>query len=204
MNVVTRLETVNTRTKVYINGEIAFMLYKGELKKFHITEGEVIKKETFGELMSLLYNRAKERALYLLDQSYKTEKEIRDKLKSGFYPEGIIEKVIAFLKEYNLINDLRYAGMYIDYKKQSKSKKQIVQDLYKKGISKDILDIAFEESGFSDMDSLEQLIKKRSHKYDFDDYKSVSKLYQYLVGKGYQYSDVKSAIQKYSKSIDLD
>lgn len=204
MKKVTKLETVNTKIKVYINGEVSFMLYKGEIRKFNILEGNEISEETFGELMSLLYNRAKQRALYLLDKSYKTEKEIYDKLKSGSYPEIIIEKVISFLCEYDLINDLRYSVMYVDFKKNSKSKKQIIQDLYKKGISKEIMDLAFEENDFSDEISLEKLVKKRVNKYDLSDYKSVSKLYQYLVAKGYNYSDVKTAISKHTNSIYLD
>ena len=152
--------------------------------------------------MSLLYNRAKERALYILDNSYKTEKEIVDKLKSSCYPEFIIEKVICFLKEYNLVNDLRYAIMYVDFKKNNKSRKQINQELYKKGISKEIINNAFEENGFSDENSLEKLIEKRINRYDVNDYKSISKLYQYLISKGYNYCDVRTAISKYTSVID--
>lgn len=204
MKKITRLEAVGTKIKVYINSEVAFMLYKSEIRKFNISEGNEISEETFGELMSLLYNRAKERALYLLDKSYKTEKEIRDKLKNGYYPEIIIDKVISFLREYNMVNDLRYAIMYVDFKKSSKSKKQIIQDLYKKGITKEVMELAFEENEFSDENSLEKLVKKRINKYDLDDYKSVSKLYQYLVGKGYNYSDVKDVISRYTNTMDLD
>lgn len=204
MNIVTKLETINSRIKVYINGEVAFVLYKGEIRKYKISEGNEISEETLGELMSLLYNRAKERALYILDKSYKTEREISDKLKSGFYPDIIIEKVMSFLKEYDLVNDLRYAVMYVEFKKSSKSKKQIIQELYRKGISKDIIDTAFEENDFSDTESLNKLIEKRIKKYDVNDFKSISKLYQYLVGKGYNYNDVKSAIARYTTTFNLD
>lgn len=204
MNIVTKLESFNSRIKVYINGEVAFVLYKGEIRKYNISEGKEISEETLGEMMSLLYNRAKERALYILDKSYKTEKEIVDKLKVGFYPEIIIKKVISFLKEHDLLNDLRYAIMYVDYKRSSKSKKQINQELHRKGIQKDIIDLAFKENEFSDSDSLDKLVEKRIKRYDIDDYKSISKLYQYLIGKGYNYSDVKAAISKYTTVIDFE
>ena len=204
MKIVSKLEAVNSRIKVYINGEVAFVLYKGEIRKFNISEGQEIGEEAFGELMSLLYNRAKERALYLLDKSYKTEKEIYDKLKSGFYPELIVQKVIGLFKEHDLINDLRYSVMYIDYKKNTKSKKQIIQELYRKGISKEIISTAFKENDFSERDSLDKLVEKRISKYDINDYKSINKLYQYLISKGYNYSDVKAAISRYTTTIDFN
>ena len=59
------------------------------------------------------------------------------------YPDNIIYKVVEYLEEYNLINDKRYAMLYLDYKKSVYSKRKIIQDLYTKGISKELIDEAF-------------------------------------------------------------
>lgn len=197
MITITKLESYKSRIKVYIDEQIAFVLYKSEIHKYNLSVGMVISEETLEELMSLLYNRGKERALYILDKSYKTEKEITDKLQEGFYPESVIKKIIIYLKEYNLINDLRYASLYIDYKKVNKSKKMIIQELLRKGIAKEYIEQALEMAEFSDEDSLKTIISKRISKYDINDFKSINKLYQYLIGKGYCYSDVKEALSEY-------
>ena len=118
------------RTQVFVDDNNSFLLYKGEMRKYHIEPDMELEDETYREILEVLYKRAKERALYLLDDSYKTEKQIRDKLKGGCYPESIINNVIIYLTEYGLVDDLRYAKLYIEYKSSSKSKKQIVQDLY--------------------------------------------------------------------------
>ena len=123
------------RTQVFVDNS-SFLLYKGEMRKYHIEPDMELEDETYREILEVLYKRAKERALYLLDDSYKTEKQIRDTLKGGCYPESIINNVIIYLTEYGLVDDLRYAKLYIEYKSSSKSKKQIVQDLYVKGIQK--------------------------------------------------------------------
>ncbi len=194
---VTKLEPFGSRVKIYINNDFAFVLYKGEISKYGLKEGQEIPSNTYSVIMNKLFDRGKERALYMLDKSYKTKRYVMDKLKAGLYPESIIDKVVSFLEEINLINDLRYAEMYIDYKRGSKSKKQIVQDLYVKGVDKKLIDQAFEESDFSDTESLKKYIEKRKNKYDLSDRKDIQKFYSYLVSKGYSYGDVKDALRDY-------
>ena len=194
---VTKLEPFGSRVKIYINNDFAFVLYKGEISKYGLKEGEEIPSNTYSVIMNKLFDRGKERALYMLDKSYKTKRYVMDKLKAGLYPESIIDKVVSFLEEINLINDLRYAEMYIDYKRSSKSKKQIVQDLYVKGVDKKLIDQAFEDSGFTDTESLKKYIEKRKNKYDLSDRKDIQKFYSYLVSKGYSYGDVKDALRDY-------
>lgn len=194
---VTKLEPFGSRVKIYINNDFAFVLYKGEISKYGLKEGQEIPSNTYSVIMNKLFDRGKERALYMLDKSYKTKRYVMDKLKAGLYPESIIDKVVSFLEEINLINDLRYAEMYIDYKRGSKSKKQIVQDLYVKGVDKKLIDQAFEESDFSDTESLKKYIEKRKNKYDLSDRKDIQKFYLYLVSKGYSYGDVKDALRDY-------
>ena len=82
--------------------------------------------DKLNSIYEVLYKRARERALYMLDDSYKTKKQIVDKLVLGKYPENIINKVIEYLEEYDMINDFRYAMLYIEYKSESKSKIQII------------------------------------------------------------------------------
>lgn len=194
---ITKLEPFGSRVKIYINNDFAFVLYKGEISKYGLKEGQEIPSNTYSVIMNKLFDRGKERALYMLDKSYKTKRYIMDKLKAGLYPESIIDKVVVFLEEINLINDLRYAEMYIDYKRASKSKKQIVQDLYVKGVDKKLIDQAFEDSDFSDRESLNKYIEKRKNKYDLSDRKDIQKFYSYLVSKGYSYGDVKDALKDY-------
>ena len=194
---ITKLEPFGSRVKIYINNDFAFVLYKGEISKYGLKEGKEIPSNTYSVIMNKLFDRGKERALYMLDKSYKTKRYVMDKLKAGLYPENIIDKVVVFLEEINLINDLRYAEMYIDYKRASKSKKQIVQDLYVKGVDKKLIDQALEESDFSDKESLNKYIEKRKNKYDLTDRKDIQKFYSYLVSKGYSYGDVKEALKDY-------
>ena len=203
MFTVVKLEPKGNRWHVYLENDIDFLLYKGEVRKFQIQEGTGLNENTYKEIVEILYKRARERALYILDRAYKTEKQITDKLKSGYYPAFIIDRVIQYLSEYDLINDYRYAAMYIDYKRSSRSKRQIYQELYTKGIPKSIIDTALEEAELSDDVSLKKAMEKRMFRYDLKDRKDVEKLYRYFVGKGYVYSDVKKVLSEYFDEYNM-
>lgn len=201
--IITSLEDYNkNRIKISLDNETEFLLYKGEVKKYCLKQNDIISDEKYNSIMELLYGRARERALYLLDDSYKTEKQIRDKLKNGRYPDEVIDSVVDNLKKYNLINDLRYALLYIECKADKKSKKQIMQDLYVKGLSSEYINMAFEESDYSEETSLYKIIEKRISKYNLSEKRDLQKLYQYLLGKGYCYSDVKKTLSRYT-NMDL-
>ena len=113
---VVRIEPYKNRNKVVLDNGEKFLLYKGDIRKFKLEINQEISKVTYNEIKQLLYERGKERALYILDKTFKTEKQIKDKLIQGMYPEDVIKRIIEFLKKYDIINDKRYASMYIEYK----------------------------------------------------------------------------------------
>ena len=194
---IIQIEPYNSRFRVCLDNHISFVLYKGEINKLNLSKDMPVDDELFHSIMKILFHRAKEKALYLLDSSYRTEREIRDKLKKGLYPDEIIVEVVSFLKEYNFINDYRYACLFIEYKSAKKSKKQIVMDLIKKGISKDIIDKAFEVADYDDSKSLKAIISKNVSRYNLRDSKDLARFYRYLLGKGYSFEDVKVSLTEY-------
>ena len=93
---VTCVEPVTkTKSRVFIDGEFAFILYKGELFHYHIVENKEIKEEVYREIKDdVVLKRAKLRALYLLKDMDRTEEQLRGKLRGSEYAEDIIEKAL--------------------------------------------------------------------------------------------------------------
>ena len=191
---VTKVEPYNSRLKVYLNEDKPFVLYKGEIRKFKIVENGIISDDIYNIIMDTLFKRAKERAIYLIEDSMKTEYQIVDKLKKGMYPDEIIDRTVIFLKDIKLIDDENYAMLYIDYKRKSRSKIRIIQDLTKKGIKRQVIDNAIEDSELSDTQALSYEIEKKKNKYDLSDRNQYNKFIQYLMRKGFKYSDIKSIL----------
>lgn len=134
------------RYRIDIEEKPSFMLYRGELKQLGIREGEPISKESLQEIMEeILPRRAKRRAMNLLQSRDYTEAGLREKLRSGDYPENCIEEALAYVKSYGYVDDRRYAGDFISYNMDRKSRTRMEQDLMRKGISKDMICSVFEE-----------------------------------------------------------
>ena len=99
------------------------------------------KPEKSGDL-----NRAKRRALHILERSDRTEQELRDKLAKNYLPE-VVDAAVEYMKSYHSIDDHRYAVNYLNSRGKVRSSRQVEQELlYKKGVSKAVLEAAREEA----------------------------------------------------------
>lgn len=189
--IVTQITEISkNRSKVYIDQEFAFVLYKGELRLYNIAVEHEVKDEDYAEIMNtVLPKRAKLRAMNLLQKRIYTEKQLRDKLKEGFYSEEIIEDTISYVKSFHYVDDERYALDYLTYHEGSKSMRQMEMDLYKKGISKETYRqalVLWEENGGKqdEQEMICSLLEKKHYSADWD-LKNKQKLYGFLLRKGY-------------------
>ena len=200
--IVTRTEPINkTKYAVSIDGEFAFVLYKGELRLYHIKEGEPLKEEDYRTIMGeVLPKRAKLRAMNLLQGREYTTSQLRTKLQQGFYPPKIIEQAIDYVAGFHYIDDLRYAVDYITYHEDSRSRRRIEQDLQGKGILAATIEEAWqvwrENGGKQDEQAM---IRELLHKKHYDtegetDWKERQKIYAFLARKGFSAEVIRKVI----------
>ena len=92
----------NKRSKIFIDGEFAFVLYKGEIRDYHIKTGEEISSPVLNEITNeVIPKRAKKRAMNLLQKRDYTEYKLTEKLREGLYSDEVIAETIEFLKSYH-------------------------------------------------------------------------------------------------------
>ncbi|WP_029321610.1 regulatory protein RecX [Butyrivibrio sp. AE3004] len=181
----------NKRSKIFIDGEFAFILYRGEIKNFKLCTGEEISSPVFDEICNIVIpKRAKIRAMNLLQKRDYTEYKLREKLKEGFYPEPIIDDTIEYLKSYRYIDDERFAEDYTRYHMESRSRNRIRQDLMQKGIRTDIIDRIIEnayreEKNNPELDICVSLLRKKHYDPDTITYEEKQKLMAFLYRKGF-------------------
>ena len=196
MMTVTKIEPLSkTRYKVYLDGQFAFTLYKGELSRYHIAEESVIEDDIYDSLRLIVIKRAKLRAMHLLSDM---ESQLRTKLKQGGYAEDAVEAAIRYVKSFGYINDMEYARSFIDSRKDRKSKKELYAALLQKGVSAEIVEQVFEEADYGEKDSrqaIEALMRKRSYNPETADVKEKQKMMGYLMRKGFSYQDVRNVLQ---------
>lgn len=138
----------------------------------------------------------KERAIYIITNYSKTEKQLRDKLKQGKkYTDEIIDETIKFLKKHNFINDEDFAKRFIELHKNTYSLKVLKQKLYQKGIKKELLDSIFDGDLEVDEEALikKYLLKKCPDYFEKEkdmDPKAKQKILSYLYRKGFSYDKI--------------
>ena len=144
---VTKIEPVTkTRFRIYLDEQSAFILYKGELSRYHIEVGEELDQEVYEEILkTVLLKRAKARALHLLNDMGRTEAQLRGKLQQGGYPAQITEEAIAYVKSFGYLNDAEYARCFIEGRKGKKSQRELYAALCRKGIDRETAEQALEE-----------------------------------------------------------
>mgnify|MGYP000859509163 CR=1 FL=1 len=139
--------------------------------------------------------RAKKRALYLLTDMDRTEKELYDKLKKTGYPESVITETMDYVRGFGYLDDRKYAKRYIGTYCDRKSKARLRFDMQKKGLSKEIISEAFEIAGnYDERELIRKLAEKKAKTLDMADPKNISRVASYLSRQGFSSSDIMSVI----------
>lgn len=200
MTVTEITEVSNSRSRIEIDHQFAFVLYKGELRQYHLREGEELQESDYRTIMEeVLPKRAKLRCMNLLKSREYTTEQLKTKLRQGQYPEEIIDQAISYVSSFHYIDDLRYATDYITAHEATRSRNRIEQDLYRKGISQLTIARAFQDwqsqGGTQDEQSMIQALLTKKH-YDPEnaDYKEQQRIYAYLLRKGYPPTQIRQAL----------
>ena len=198
------VDITKSRSRIYLDGEFAFVLYKGELRFYHIAIGAKVTEEDYEEILrTLLPKRAKKRCLMLLQKKDYTEEELRRKLREGEYPASCIDEAIEYVKGYHYVDDFRYCMSYISCYGGRCSRQQMVSRLLAKGVAKDCILRAYEECmDKGEVSSEEELIYAVLDKKHFDistaNYKARQKMYRHLLYKGFSADCVSRILNPYA------
>lgn len=207
--VITKVEVQKRnkdRVNIYIDGDFAFSCSTELVFAYGLKAGKSVELEALREIVSEdSYLKCKNHALKIIEKSYKSEKEVFDKLKLKGYDEKTIARVMEFLKSYNFLNDESYTTMYIKDKLKTQGKNKIKQALLRKGIEEDLV-----KEKLNEVDSqieLKAALSLGGKKYKIliktekDKSKIYKKLWEYLIRNGYSTEIIDEVL---NKVIDLD
>ncbi len=188
-----------SRLSVFIDGEFSFGADRFTVMSLHLAEGDEISSARLSQIKNTaVFEDAKNYAANLVSQRSYTEKAMKEKLITRIGDEEIVEKTIAFLKEYKLIDDTDYARRYahdlVHLKKFGI--RQVKWKLHEKGISDSIIEHVLDELNFDNTisENLESLAEKKlSGNYDI---KNIMKVKRYLASRGYSFDEINSVFSK--------
>lgn len=196
---VTEIKAVTkTRFRVYLDEQFAFVLYKGEIFRYHLEEGAELSEKDYQEIrQTVVLKRAKLRAMHLLIDMDRTEYQLRNKLIMGGYPEDIAEQALEYVKSFGYINDREYARRFAENRKGIKSRKELYALLSGKGLDSALIEEVLEEccSGEDTETAIHNLLRRKRFDPEHSTVKERQKMYAFLARKGFQYEDISRVIQ---------
>lgn len=202
--IITKIEPQKNieRVNIYIDGEFAFGLMKEIQYKYGLTKDMEIDKDFIDKvLLEEEQFKAKNIALKFLSHRQRSTKEIVDKLKKKEFDDSIIHMTLDYLKRYKLVDDLEFAKSFMKDKTNLNKygPAKIKFELYKKGISKEIIDEVIDD--YDDEYSIAlELAKKKIRSYKKDDKNAIyRKLGGFLGRKGFSYECISKVLKELVK-----
>ena len=199
--IVTGIEDISkSRSRISIDGEFAFVLYKGELRRFHLQVGETLREEDHEVIMKeILPKRAKLRAMNLLLKKDYVTAQLRTKLEEGGYPEEIVQEALDYVASFHYTDDLRYALDYLNCHQNDRTRLKMEMDLRRKGLDKDVIEQAFrkweEDGGAQDEEQMIQaLFRKRRFDPQNASPEEKRREFGFLMRKGFSMESVRKAV----------
>lgn len=192
MRLVTEIIEVNKkRSKVFLDEDFAFVLYKGELRHYRIEAGAEISEETYEEIIKeVIIRRAKLRAMHLLESGDRTEKEMREKLKND-YPLIAVDAAVEYVKSYRYINDSEYARRYVEANKGKKSARMLSMQLEQKGIGREEIAELLSQTEDMEEEQIRKYLRQKFTEGESPDPAKKQKAIAALMRKGFVYEKIR-------------
>ena len=140
--------------------------------------------------------KAKKRAMLILQHKDRTEWELRDKLLKAGFSEQAVEAAVEYVRSFHYIDDRRYAERFVEIYHESRSIKRLRQDLYKRHVAEEYIELAIENIDYDESIALERQIDKLGIDMADISYEEYQKIVAKLYRKGFDINGIKKALSE--------
>lgn len=143
---------------------------------------------------------AKARALKILERRDFSRKMLFDKLTEKGVADADAEEVADWLRGLGVVNDERFAGLIVrHYAAKGYGERRIREELYRRGIDRELWDAALEELTGSD-ERLDRLLGAKLRGDASPE--NLQRTQNYLLRRGYSWEDIREATERYLSGKD--
>jgi regulatory protein len=184
------------RVSVFLDGEYAFGLSR--IVAAWLQVGQVLTPEKVAELRDQdARETAYQRALKLLSYRDRSEAEIQQHLQQKGIPKEVVASVIARLRRSDLVNDKRFAQLWVENRAEfrPRSKRALAYELKEKGIDRTAIEEMLEnfDNDAAAYDAAHRYVRKL-RPLAWPEFRQ--KLYGFLARRGFDYDAAKAAIER--------
>lgn len=190
------------RISIFIDNEFAMGVHKDLIIDHNIYVGKEMEEDFLEEVVKDdEQKKANAYALNLLSYRMRTERELYKRMRDKEYEEDLIVNAIAELKKLGYIDDRTFTEYYVEDKHNLNKlgKNKIKQELYYKGVEKEVIDEIIEEKtdDENEYNNALEVAQKRINSYKNEDKNKVyRKLGAFLTRRGFEYDIVKRVLKE--------
>ena len=177
---------------VLVDGEFACGLSDYHVALYGLHVGDEVSAEQVAEFKDRsIESKAYAAALRYISYRIRSVGEVRTYLLRKEYDSHLVDSLLQRLQLEKYLNDDDFTGRWIQMRlEQNRSLATIRSELMQKQINRDTIAeyLSQVDSGVVHAQILQLVQKKRSH------YATLEKLIQYLLRKGFRYSDIQKAL----------
>lgn len=181
---------------IYIDNEYKMTVDENYWLGLGIAEKSEIDEETLSELENEIHRRrAFNKAVDFLATREHSRREIITKLTQRGYEKEIAEEAAEKLIDYGYLSDERYARLYaVELKERKKyGTGRIRQELFRKGISREIIENVLSETEKNDESVICDILRKKYPRFGEDE-KIRNRAINALIRYGYRIPEIKNAM----------
>ena len=153
------------RYSIFIEGKFVLGIDKKTVEDMDLKVGKLIDEKDLKKITSQEeLNKGQAYALMLLSYRERSLREIRMRMRQKGYEEKLIEKVMKYLKDRNLINDKRFTRLWAESRiKKGYGSWRIQSELEQKGVNREMADEILKDlySGIDEVQVALDLVKKK-------------------------------------------
>ncbi len=182
------------RYSIYVDGNYSFSLSESELLTQGLKIGQEFDTQRFENIqLAAREDKAYSRAIDLLARRARSTWEMQEYLRRKEYETELIDKILSKLSSRGLLDDQQFAKSWVYSRRllKSISQRRLMQELQQKRISQDIISEVLAGDETDEKKVLKQLIAKKRGQARYQD---EQKLTAYLLRQGFNYDDVKAAM----------
>jgi len=153
------------RYSIFIDGEFVLGIDKRTVEDMDLRVGKLVDEKDLKKITSQEeLNKAQAYALMLLGYRERSLREIKIRMRQKGYEEKLVEKVVKYLKDRNLINDKRFTQLWAESRiKKGYGRWRIQSELEQKGVNREITDEILKDlySGIDEVQVALDLVEKK-------------------------------------------
>lgn len=186
----------SSRYSIFLDGKYAFSLSDRALLDSKLITGQELKTDQIREFKQLSENdKLYSQTLNFIALRLRTKWEVETYLKRKKASPALSNNIVNKLSVIGLIDDKKFATAFVNdrYLLRPTSSRKMTMELRKKHIEEGIIrEVLAKIDQTEERTALQTIIERKRHQTR---YKDNLKLMQYLARQGFNYADIKSALE---------